>query len=97
MEKENHEVSAAPKIVIECTPRGLFKLFDCNAVMTGMTREVPGGATIQLGEMPMEKRGVPQIEASLVAIAISFGSGIAINIFPIGSMTNSREKIRGAA
>lgn len=71
-------------IVIECTPKAMFALFDSKTISPGMRREVPGGATIQLGQMPMEKRGLPSIQATLVPILIEFGKvgkDVAIGVF----------------
>jgi len=71
-------------IVIECSPRDMLALFESKTISTGMSREAPGGATIQLGQMPMEKRGLPSIEATLVPILIEFGKvgkDVAIGIF----------------
>jgi hypothetical protein len=59
----------------------LCRLFDTNTVSTGMTKEVPGGAVIQLGGMPMQKRHLTQDAAPLVTIAVSLASGVALNLF----------------
>ncbi len=67
-------------IVIECPPKAMFALFDSNTISSGMIREVPGGATIQLGEMPLEKRHLPDAVA-LIPIAVTCGSGVAIHLF----------------
>jgi hypothetical protein len=45
-----------------------------------MRRKVPGGATIQLGEMPPEKGDLPRIEAALVPVLLTLGSGVGINV-----------------
>jgi hypothetical protein len=55
-------------IVIECSPAALFGLFETRRIRPGMSRQVPGGATIQLGEMPLQKRDLPTIEASLIPL-----------------------------
>ena len=72
-------------IVVECTPKDMFALFESKTISSGMSREVPGGATIQLGQMPMEKRGLPSIQASLVPILIEFarrhGAEVPIAVF----------------
>lgn len=71
-------------IVIECTPKAMFALFDSKTISTGMSREVPGGATIQLGDMPMQKRDLPSIQATLVPILVEFGKlgkDVAVGVF----------------
>jgi hypothetical protein len=72
-------------IKLGVSPRALFALFDSKEVSSGMSREVPGGATIQLGVM-METRDLPSIQATafvpiLVTIGSVAGSGVAINLF----------------
>lgn len=49
-------------IELGVSPRALFDFFDSKQVLSGMSREVPGGATIQLGAM-MERRDLPSIQA----------------------------------
>jgi len=43
-------------IELECSPESLFALFESKTISSGMTHEAPGGVTLQLGDMPMEKR-----------------------------------------
>src|SRR5438067_1972119 len=45
-------------IVFEIPQSALFLLFDSNSLEQGMAREAPGGARLELGRMPMEKRSV---------------------------------------
>src|ERR1039458_613109 len=59
------------------TSDAVHTLFDTDAILPGMSREAPGSATIQLGEMPMQKRHRPD-EVALVTLAVSFGSGVRL-------------------
>ncbi len=68
-------------IVIECTLKAIFALFDSASISSGMSREVPGGATIQLGQMPMEKRDLPSIQATLIPILVEVGKDVAVGVF----------------
>ncbi len=71
-------------VVIECTPRELFALFDSKTLSPSMRREVPGGATIRLGDLPMQKRDLPSIQAALVPILVEFGKlgkDVAVGVF----------------
>ncbi len=62
---------------MSCPVDVLFDLFESKEISTGMTKDVPGGAVIQLGEMPMQKRHITQDAAPLVVIAVSFGTSVA--------------------
>ncbi len=69
-------------IELGVSPRALSALFDSKQISTGMIREIPGGATIQLGAM-MERRDLPSIQATaflpiLVTISSNVASGVAI-------------------
>jgi hypothetical protein len=68
-------------IELGVSPRALFDLFDSKQVSAGMSREVPGGATIELGEMLMQKRDLPIEATAFVPILVTIGSGVAINLF----------------
>ena len=70
-----------PKTIeIECSPLALFALFDSSTISEGVIHKAPGGATLQLGRMSIEKRHVPGVER-LVSIAVTFASGAAVNLF----------------
>lgn len=72
-------------IVVECSPKAMYALFDSKTISTGMKREAPGGATIQLLEMPMEKRDRQYIQAlAFVPILVEFakvGKDVAVGVF----------------
>lgn len=64
-------------IELGVSPRALFALFDTHQVSTGMSREIPGGVTIQLGDTGMERRGLRSIEATaFVPILLQFGTAV---------------------
>jgi hypothetical protein len=44
-----------------------------------MIHDVPGGATIELGEMAIEKRHLPGVQI-LVGIAVRYGPDLAVNL-----------------
>ena len=65
-------------IVIECSPKALRRLFETELIRPGMSREVPGGATIKF---PLPTRSTPSIQASpFVPILIEFGVGVAVGV-----------------
>ncbi len=67
-------------IELGVSPRALFDLFDSKQVSSGMSREVPGGATIQLGVM-MERRDLPSIQATaFVPILLTIGTGVVSGV-----------------
>jgi hypothetical protein len=67
-------------IELGVSPRALFALFDGKEVSSGMSREVPGGATIQMGTM-MERRDFSSIQATaFVPILLTFGSTMASGV-----------------
>ncbi len=68
-------------IVIECSPDALPRLFETMSIHPGMSREVPGGAVIQLGEFSLQRRGLPAIHASLIPIFVKLGTEIAVAVF----------------
>jgi hypothetical protein len=68
-------------IELGVSARALFDLFDSRQVSSGMSREVPGGAMIRLGEMPMQKSDLPIQATAFVPILVTIGSGVAINLF----------------
>jgi hypothetical protein len=68
------------RITIECTLKDMFALFESKSISSGMSREVPGGATIKLGQMPIERRDFPSIQASLVPIVIEFAKQHAADV-----------------
>jgi hypothetical protein len=69
-------------IFIEVPQSALFLLFDSNSIAQGMTREAPGGARLELGRMPMEKRGGLTLDTlPMVTMLVSFAGGVAVNVF----------------
>jgi len=68
------------KISIELPQSALFKVFESNSIRQGMTHEAPGAARLELGQMPMEKRHLPEFQA-LATVLVSFGGGVAVNMF----------------
>ena len=67
-------------IELGVSPRALFDLFDSKQVSSGMSREVPGGATIQLGVMT-ERRDLPSIQATaFVPILLTIGTGVVSGV-----------------
>jgi hypothetical protein len=44
-----------------------------------MTRDVPGGAKIVLGELPLQKRHIALVEC-LVPVSLTFGGSVAVNL-----------------
>lgn len=67
-------------IEIEVPVSALSEIFESGTISAGMVREVPGGASLKLGPMPIEKRHVPGLQI-LVPIVVTLGSGVAINVF----------------
>jgi len=83
-------------IELGVSPRALSTLFDSNEIRTGMVREVPGGATIQLGEILMEKRDLPSIQASaFVTVLLTFGSGVISGVVVNLLSSWLTEKLKG--
>jgi hypothetical protein len=69
-------------VFIEVPQFVLFKVFESNSVEQGMTHDAPGGARLELGRMPMEKRGgLTHDELQMATVLVSFGSGVAVNLF----------------
>jgi hypothetical protein len=68
------------RVFLEVPQFALFKVFESNSIEQGMTHDAPGGARLELGRMPMEKRHVPGLE-SLATVLVSFGAGVAVNLF----------------
>ena len=67
-------------IELGVSPRALFDLFDSKQVSSGMSREVPGVGTIELGVM-MERRDPPSIQATaFVPIILAVGSKVATGV-----------------
>ena len=61
----------------DCSPSALSHLFDTTFIRPGMSREVPGGATIRLQEFPMQHRDLPAIHASLITVLIYCGTALS--------------------
>ncbi|HLI76243.1 MAG TPA: hypothetical protein VKV02_04795 [Acidobacteriaceae bacterium] len=55
-------------------------LFESGSIQTGMTKAVPGGATIQLRPMGMEKRSFPGA-AMLFTAAVTGLTSVGLNLF----------------
>ena len=74
-------------VLIEVPHFALFDVFESNSVEQGMTREAPGGARLELGRMPMEKRGggLTHDALPIATMLLSFGAtvavGVTINLF----------------
>jgi hypothetical protein len=67
-------------IVIECSLKTVAKLFSSGRILVGMTKDVPGWAVIEL--LPMrETRGVIDNSVPVLPIAVTFGAGVAVNLF----------------
>jgi hypothetical protein len=67
-------------IVIECSLKTVANLFNSGRISVGMTKDVPGWAVIEL--LPMrEMRGVIYNSVPVLPIAVTFGTGVAVNLF----------------
>ena len=67
-------------IELGVSPHVLLDLFDSKQISTGMSREVPGGARIQLVVM-RETRGFPSIQGTaFVPILLTIGTGVTIKM-----------------
>lgn len=66
---------------LEITLMVLFDLFETQSYSAGMTKVVPGGATITAGAMPMQKRHLTLDAAPLLTIVIEFGRDVAVGVF----------------
>ena len=65
-------------ILIEVPQTALFRLFDSNSIEQGMTYEAPGGVRLELGKMPMEKRGGLTHDAlPMATVLVVVGKGVA--------------------
>ena len=67
---------------IDSSPIFPCELFDSNSISVGMKRDIPGGARIELGELPLQKRDVGAVQC-LIPIVLTFGRDIAVGV--IGS------------
>lgn len=56
-------------------------IFGSTTISTSMTKQAPGGATIELRAMPMQKRHLPQEAEPLFRMAVSFGRDVAVGVF----------------
>jgi hypothetical protein len=54
-------------VELQIPPKGLHKLFEAKTVATGMTRTVPGDATLTVGGMGADLRGA----APLVPVTVT--------------------------
>src|ERR1700674_5853434 len=63
-------------IEIEVPMSALSKLFESETISAGMVHEIPGGASLKLGPMPMEKRHVPGAEHLVLIIIKVAGSTV---------------------
>ena len=72
--------SMSSKVFIGCPQSALFEVFESNRIEEGMTHDAPGGARLELGRMPMEKRHVPGFEAP-ATVLVTFGATVAMNLF----------------
>lgn len=68
-------------IEIEIPASALFKVFETSEVSDATIHTAPGGAILRLGKQKMEKRWHSAFTEPLVPIAVTFGSGVAINLF----------------
>ncbi len=66
-------------ITLEIPPPALFEVFETKTVSAGMIHTIPGG-TLQLGEMPLEKRTFGS-ELTFIPLMVTLGSGVAIHLF----------------
>lgn len=64
---------------IDSSPIFPFELFDSNSMSVGMTRDVPGGAKIELGELPLQKRDIGAVQC-LIPIVLTFGRDVAVGV-----------------
>jgi hypothetical protein len=74
--------SMSSTVLIEIPQFALFTVFETNSVKEGMTHDAPGGARLELGRMPIEKRGGLTLDAlPIVSLLLSFGGSVAANVF----------------
>ena len=64
---------------IDSSPVFPFELFDSNSISVGMSRDVPGKAKIELGELPLQKRNIETVEC-LIQILLTFGRDVAAGV-----------------
>jgi hypothetical protein len=78
-------------IFLEFPMPALIRVFESNRIERGMTHDAPGGARLELGQMPIEKRTLPYVEP-MVTVLVSFAGSVAANLFS----TWLYEKLRSA-
>jgi hypothetical protein len=64
---------------IDSSPIFPCELFDSNSISVGMKRDVPGGAKIELGELPLQKRDIGAVQC-LVPIVLTFGRDVVVGV-----------------
>jgi len=64
---------------IDSSPILPCELFDSNSISVGMKRDVPGGAKIELGELPLQKRDIGAA-LCLIPIVLTFGRDVAVGV-----------------
>jgi hypothetical protein len=68
-------------LAIEFSPKVLTELFEADRFSTGMTKEAPGGVTIQLRPLPIQRRGLAMDSIPMLSIAITARTNIALSLF----------------
>jgi hypothetical protein len=61
---------------LQIPPKGLLKVFETKSVSTGMSRAIPGGATLTIGGMGIRTHDSPP----LVPVILTLGPVVAINM-----------------
>jgi hypothetical protein len=64
---------------IDSSPIFPCEMFDSDSMSVGMTRDIPGGAKIELGELPIQKRHIALVEC-FIPIILTFGGSVAVNL-----------------
>jgi len=63
-------------VELQIPPKALLELFEGKTVATGMTHEVPGGATLTVGGMKSDRRNDPP----LVQVIVTLGPVVVVNL-----------------
>jgi hypothetical protein len=56
-------------------------VFETNTITEGMSKDVPGGGTIRLRPMPVQKRAMTQDASPYFVIAASVASTVGLGVF----------------
>lgn len=70
-------------VSVEVPQFALFEIFESKSIEQGMTHDAPGGVRLELGRMPMEKRGggLTHDALPIATVLLSVGTSVAVNLF----------------